>query len=87
MEGHIHEHGFLYTCVPFFMFDEGEWVVVCIVVVGGGWWWWWWSEGSGRAHVPVLVVSLSSRSSLLSFFFSPLSLSLPSICLLFSSCI
>ena len=84
MEGHMREHCPLYTCVPFVTIDEGGWVgwwvVVCIVVVSGewcGWWWWWWSEGSGRAYVPVFVVScslLSSRSFPLSIFFFPLSL-------------
>ena len=81
----------------FVMFDEGGWVGGW---VGGGvllWWvvsgeWWWWSEGSGRAHVPVFVVSrslLSSRSSLLSLsLLSSLSLSLYSLSsLLFSSCV
>ena len=35
MEGHMHEHGPLYTSVPFVMFDEGGWwcgVVWCGVV-------------------------------------------------------
>ena len=35
MESHMREHGFLYTCVPFFMFDVG------------GWWWWWCGGGGG----------------------------------------
>ena len=33
MEGQMHEHGLLYTSVPFVMFDEGGWLGVC---VGGG---------------------------------------------------
>ena len=33
MEGHMHEHGPLYTSVPLVMFDEGGWVVVCCVGV------------------------------------------------------
>ena len=32
MEGHMHEHGPLYTSVPLVMFDEGG-CVVCIVVL------------------------------------------------------
>ena len=33
MEGHMHEHGPLYTSVPFVMFDEGGWwcVLLCCV--------------------------------------------------------
>ena len=30
MESHMHEHGPLYTSVPFVMLDEGGWV--------GAWW-------------------------------------------------
>ena len=26
MEGHVREHGPLYSSVPFYMFDEGGWV-------------------------------------------------------------
>ena len=33
MEGHMHEHGPLYICVPFLMFYDGGWVVACIVVL------------------------------------------------------
>ena len=33
MEGHMHEHGPLYTSVPRVMFDEGGWMVVCCVGV------------------------------------------------------
>ena len=53
MEGHMHEHGPLYTSVPLVMFDEGGWcgvvvvvvvvVVVLVVVVGCcGWLLWLW---------------------------------------------
>ena len=36
MEGHMREHGLLYTSVPFVMFDEGGWVVVWCGVVWCG---------------------------------------------------
>ena len=59
-EGHLHEHGPSYTCVPFVMFDEGGCVGAWWLVVDGGWWWW--SEGSGRAQVLVFVVTRSLLS-------------------------
>ena len=32
MEGHMHEHGPLYTSAPCVVFDEGVWVL-CVVFV------------------------------------------------------
>ena len=39
MQGHMHEHCLLYTCVPFVMFEEGGWAGgwQCVLLYCGEW--------------------------------------------------
>ena len=64
MEGHMHEHGPLYTSVPRVMFDEGGWVGggvlcwCCVVSV---------CPSSGQTHhtsTPTVFASLMIRDNM-----------------------
>ena len=69
-EGHMHEHGHLYTSVPFVMFDEGGCgvlVVWCVGVAVASVY-----PSSGQTHrnsIPTVVVSLTTHENMVVYIY------------------